>query len=132
MANLTSTTCSLGTVQLRNCEFADGSVTFAGADDFAEGTILARDNVSLKYVLFVKGGSTNQNGIPKAVLAHRLVNTGAGDLPARVITSGELIKERLIIDADGNDSNVDAAVIDQLRDYGLRAVSVKQLARLDN
>jgi len=119
-------------VQLRNCEFADATVTFAGADIFVEGTILAVDSVSLKFVLFVKGGSTNQNGIPKAVLAHRLENTGAGDLPARVIVAGELVKERLVIDADGNDSNVDRAVIDQLRDYGLRAVSVKQLAKRDN
>jgi hypothetical protein len=132
LPNILTTTCSSATVQLQNCEFADGTVTFAGDDTFAEGTILARDSVSLKYVLFVKGGSTNQNGIPKAVLAHVLTKVGAGDLPARVIVSGEVIKERLIIDADGNDSNIDAAVIDQLRDYGLRAVSVKQLAKLDN
>lgn len=132
MPNIVTTTCLQQTVQLRNCECADGIVTFAGDDTFAEGTILARDSVSLKYVLFVKGGSTNQNGIPKAVLAHALTKVGAGDLPARVIVGGEVIKERLIIDADGNDSNVDAAVIDQLRDYGLRAVSVKQLAKLDN
>jgi Bacteriophage lambda head decoration protein D len=132
LPNLVSTTCSAATVQLRNCELADATVTFGGADVFAEGTILARDSVSLKYVLFVKGGSTNQNGIPKAVLAHRLESAGSGDQPARVIVAGELVKERLVIDADGNDSNVDAAVLDQLRDYGLRAVSVKQLAKLDN
>jgi hypothetical protein len=86
----------------------------------------------LKYVLFVKGGATNQNGIAKAVLAHRLVNTGAGDLPARVIVKGEVIKERLVIDADGDASNIDRAVIDGLRDYGIQPVSTKQLAVLDN
>jgi hypothetical protein len=132
MANPTKTTVAQETCQIRNCEFADGVVTFAGADDFAEGTILARDSVSLKFVLFVKGGATNQNGIPKVVLAHRLVNTGAGDLPARVIVKGELKKEKLIIDADGTDANIDGAVIDQLQDYGITAVSLKQLARLDN
>lgn len=132
MANPVSTTCSTATVQLRACECADGLVTFAGTDDFLEGTILARDSVSLKYVLFVKGGSTNQNGVPKAVLAHRIARTGAGDVPARVIVRGDVIKQRLIIDADGNDSNVDAAVIDQLRDYQIQPVSVQQLAALDN
>lgn len=132
MANPTKTTIQQETCQLSECELADGVVTFGGADDFAEGTILARDSVSLKYVLFVKGGSTNQNGIPKAVLAHRLVNTGAGDLPARVIVKGKVKKQKLVIDADGTDANIDGAVIDQLQDYGVTAVSVTQLARTDN
>lgn len=134
MANPVSTTCDQGNVQLcvKDNQIDDGIVTFAGADDFAEGTILAVDSVSLKYVLFVKGGATNQNGIAKAVLAHRLVATGAGDLPARVIVKGEVAKERLVIDADGNDTNIDRAVIDGLRDYGIQPVSVKQLAVLDN
>lgn len=132
MANPTKTTCDQGTVQLRDVQHADGVVTFGGVATYPEGTILARDSVSLKYVAFVKGGSTNQNGIPKAVLAQALTSGGAGDLPARVQISGEVLKERLIIQADGNDSNIDGAVLDQLSDYKITPVSVKQLARLDN
>ena len=130
--NMTVTNVDLGSVILKNAQHRDDTITFAGADVFAEGTILARDSVSGKLVLFVKGGATNENGIPKAVLTYDITATGAGDLPGRAMISGEVRKERLIIDADGDDSNIDAAVIDQLRDYGIVAINVTELAELDN
>jgi hypothetical protein len=125
------TTFDVGSVQIGGCKFRDELITFGGADDLAEGTILARDSVSLKLRLYVKGGSTNGNGIPKAVLTHRLIATGAGDLPVRPIISGDVNKQRLVIDADGNSSNVDAAVIDQLRAVGIIVQDVAQLGRVD-
>ena len=121
-----------GNVFLRNNEDADGLLTLAGADVIAPGTILARDSVSLKYVLFVKGGSTNQNGIPKAVLGYGVTSTGAGDVAIRPIVKGEVVLEKLVIDADGDASNVDAAVIDQLRDYGILPISVTEQNIQDN
>lgn len=117
---------------LADAEFRDSVLTLAGADSIAAGTILARDSVSLKFVLFVKGGSTNQNGIPKAILTYPVTSTGAGDVPVRVAVSGKFRKERLIIDADGTGANVDAAVLDQLRDYGLVPVDVTELNIVDN
>lgn len=36
------------------------------------------------------------------------------------------------IDADGDDTNIDKAVIDQLRDYGLTPIDVDELNILDN
>lgn len=130
--NLTITNNDKGSVLLETGEFRDELITFAGADTFAEGTILARDSVSGKLVLFVKGGATNENGIPKAVLTYPVTATGAGDVAARVAISGKFRKERLIIDADGDDSNIDGAVIDQLRDYGLTPVNVTELGIQDN
>jgi hypothetical protein len=112
-------------------EFRDELITFAGADDLLAGTILARDSVSLKLVIFVKGGSTNQNGIPKAVLTYPVSAAGAGDVKARVLISGSVKKERLVIDADASDTNIDGAVIDQLRDYGINPVATQQLSALD-
>ena len=60
-----------------------------------------------------------------------------GTILARDSVSGALVagsyrKERLVIDADGDDSNIDAAVIDQLRDYGLTPIDVQELGILDN
>lgn len=132
MVNLTVTNNDLSTVLLGENEFQDDVITFAGADTFAEGTILARDSVSLKLVLFVKGGVTNENGIPKAVLTYGVTAVGAGDEVARVATKGNFRKEKLIIDADGDDSNIDAAVKDQMRDYGLVPLNVKELNIQDN
>lgn len=132
MSNINIEDVNIGSSILCDAEFRDGLITFGGADTLAPGTILARDSVSLKFVIFVKGGSTNENGIPKAILTHEVVATGSGDVPARVAISGKFRKERLIIDADGDDSNIDGAVIDQLRDYGLVPVDVTELNIPDN
>lgn len=132
MSNITITNNGLTSPILANAVFRDELLTLAGADAIAPGTILARDSVSLKLVLFVKGGSTNQNGIPKAILTYAVTSTGAGDVPIRAGVAGEFRKENLIIDADGTGANVDAAVLDQLRDYGLVSVNVTELNIVDN
>ena len=122
----------LGSVIVEGAEFKDELLTFAGADDLLEGTILARDSVSLKLVIFVKGGATNENGIPKAILTYAVSAAGAGDVAVRAGIAGSYRKERLVIDADGDDSNIDNAVIDQLRDYGLTPLNVDELNIPDN
>lgn len=132
MPNMTVTNVDIGSAILADAAFRDDVLTLAGADTVAAGTILARDSVSGKLVLFVKGGTTNGNGVPKVVLTYEVVTTGAGDVPVRAGVSGSYRKERLVIDADGDDSNIDAAVIDQLRDYGLVPIDVQELNILDN
>ena len=132
MPNSTVTNVDLGAVEVEGAVCLDDVVAFAGADSFAAGTILARDSVSEKLVLFVKGGSTNENGIPKAVLTYGIESSGVGDVRARVLVRGQVNRDRLIIDADGDGSNVDDVVIDQLRNYGIVASPVEQLAQLDN
>ena len=51
MVNLVTTNNDLGSVIVKDAEFRDELLTFAGADDLLEGTILARDSVSLKLVI---------------------------------------------------------------------------------
>lgn len=130
--SMTVTNINLRNPILSDAEFRDELLTLAGADVIAPGTILARDSVSQKLVLFVKGGSTNQNGIPKAILTYQVTSTGAGDVPIRAGVSGKFRKEKLIIDADGTGANVDAAVLDQLRDYSLVPINVTELNIVDN
>lgn len=132
MANIEITTNKARSVVVWDPVFEDDLVTFAGAATLKAGTILARDSVSLKLVPYVKGGATNENGIPKAVLLDDLTAAGAGDLPCRPIINGRLRKGDLVIDADGDASNVDAAVIDQLRDFTIIALGTTQLAERDN
>ena len=132
MTNLTTTNNDLGDSILKNAEFKDELLTFAGAGTVIAGTILARDSVSLKMVPFVKGGVTNENGIPKAIVTYDVVAAGAGDETIRNAVSGDFVKGRLVIDADGDDTNIDGAVIDQLRDYGLVPLNVDELNILDN
>jgi len=132
MANLTITNVNLGSLILNNAQFRDDLLTFTGAGTVLAGTILARDSVSLKLVPFFKNGSTNENGIPKSVLTYDVVATGAGEESIRDMVSGSVRAERLIINADANASNVDAAVLDQLRAYSLISIDVQELSILDN
>lgn len=132
MSNITITNIDNSNVVLENATMRDDLLTFAGAATVKSGTILARDSVSLKLVPFVKGGVTNENGIPKAILTYEVTAAGAGDIPVRAGMAGHYRQQLLVIDADGDASNVDAAVIDQLRDYELLAISVQQLNILDN
>jgi len=132
MSNLTITNIDNGSVFIEQGQFEDGLLTFGGAGTVVEGTILAVDSVSLKYVPFVKGGTTNENGIPKAVLTYDVTAAGAGDETIRAGIEGNVRIDKLIIDADGDGSNVDKAVLDQLRDYGITPRTVTELNILDN
>ena len=132
MSNIEITTNTSRSVVVWEPVYIDEVVTFGGAGTLVAGTILARDSSSLKLIPYVKGGSTNGNGIPKAVLLDALTAAGAGDLTARPIVGGRLRAGDLVIDADGDASNVDDAVKDQLRDYGITLLTTTQLAELDN
>ena len=134
MANMEALNNDLGSLVLDAPidGYADDVFTAAGADTFLEGTILARDSSTKKLVVFVKGGSTNENGIPKAALVKELTATGAGDLIVRPLVHGVVDQAKLVIHADGDNSNVDAEVLDQLRDYGIRTQDVGEMNIQDN
>ena len=121
-----------GSVLIEGGQFKDDLITFAGEDTFVAGTILARSTASGKLILFVKGGVTDGNGVPVAVLTYDVTATGAGDVAGRALIAGVVNKGRLVIDADGDDSNIDGAVIDDLRNVGIVPVTVSQLSQLDN
>ena len=132
MSNLVIENVDQGTVILADAIHDDGLLTFAGATTSVEGTILARDSVSLKFVPYVIGGVTNENGIPKAVLTYDVTAAGAGDEAIRAMVGGRVVQERLVVAADGDASNITDAILDQLRDYGVVAESVTELSILDN
>lgn len=132
MADPVKTTIDLGSVLAGPCHFQDETFTGAATTTYKAGTILARDSVSLKLVPFVKGGVTNQNGIPKAVLQDALTTVGAGDYKVRPILAGRVNFARLVIHADGSNANIDAAVLDGLRAYGIESETTTQLAKADN
>jgi len=130
--NMTVLNNDAGSVVFELGDFRDELLTFAGAGTVLAGTILARDSASLKLVPFVKGGVANGNGIPKAMLTYDVTSTGAGDVPIRAMVSGSVRFPKLIIDADADNSNVDNAVMDGMRNYGIVTVNTNELAILDN
>lgn len=132
MANIVRTVLDIGSILLGDVTFKDDLLTFGGAATVAAGTILARDTSTLKLVPYVKGGVTNGNGVPCTLVVDDVTAAGAGDVPVRSLVSGKVNATRLIINADGNGTNIDAAVLDQLRARSIFPESVKQLAGVDN
>jgi hypothetical protein len=133
MANLTITNVDTnGGIQERG-RYQDILFTAAGAATYAENTILAVDSISKKAVVFAIGGSTNENGIPRGLLTEEITTTGAGDTPIRMMVGGVVEKDALVVDADGDASNVDQLVKDDMRDTALiTVVETTNLSVQDN
>ena len=132
MANINAQNVDVGNVVLSYGEFRDYTLSGTAADVIAEGTILARHTTSNDLILFAKGGSTNGNGIPSAVMTYDVTIPTGGEIQVRALVSGVVRMERLIIDADGNASNIDDAVIDGLRNFGITPIDTFELLIQDN
>jgi hypothetical protein len=133
MPNATTTHLDAGALLLQGESFRhDELLTFGGAATVKAGAILARDSSTGKLVPYLVGGTTNGNGIPKYVLMHEVVATGVGDKPCSVLARGRVVRRRLVINADGDATNLTPAIVDMLRDYGIHAEEVAQLGKHDN
>lgn len=112
-----------------------GGLTFTitdGTTDFAVGDFFTLTVVANgKLVPFEKDGAGGAQ-LPKYVLTYAVTATGAGDKAIRALMSGQVRKERLIINSDGDNSNVDSTVVEQLRNYSIIAINVEELSLLDN
>lgn len=131
MSNITITNIDLGGVILEGNADNDGTLQNADADDpvtFAPGTILARHSSDLKYYPFDPAGTNGLNAA-KAVLTYEVTVPANSGVAVRVLTHGKVDKGRLAIH-DG--TTITEAHLDQLRDYGITPVDVKQLSRYDN
>lgn len=131
MANMTVTDIDTASVALSDEEFRDELITFGGVATLLKGCLLARSTSTLKLVPYVKGGSTNGNGIVCAILPYAVTSTGAGDVKSRVLIKATVNKSRLVINADGTAANIDGTVIDLLRDVGFTPIEVQQLPGYD-
>lgn len=133
MPNLTRTDIdtATGIVTGGDPKFRDELITFGGAGTLLRGCLLARDTSTKKLVPYVKGGVANGNGIVCAVLTYPVTATGAGDVKSRVLMKGNVCKNRLVINADGNATNIDGTVIDLMRDVGIMPEDVQALTGYD-
>lgn len=103
-----------------------------GSTDFVAGDTATLTVASLaKWVPFEIAGEGGEQ-VARAVLTYAVTKDGAGDETISVLTGGVVDFTRLIIDADGDNSNVTEAHLESLRDYGIFTENVQQLADLDN
>lgn len=129
MSNMVTTSIDTGLPEFAPGEFEDRVLTVTGPKVVKAGTILARSVANpAKFLIYVKGGAADGNGIAAAVLGYEVEKStaGSGDIPVRPMVSGTVNKRRLVIDADGNSNNVDGVVMDALRARGFTVTDVSQ------
>jgi hypothetical protein len=104
-----------------------------GATDFATSDVITMTTTAQTGSPLVPYDVDGTNGaqVPVAVLTYEQAATGGGSVSADALVAGEVNKTRLVIDADGDASNVDDAVLDLLKASGIVATDVKQLSALD-
>lgn len=93
-------------------------------------TVVAASGTELYAPFLATGVNGLQN--PNGILLDDLVATGAGNVAARVVVAGKVNRALFVIDADGDDSNVTLAIIEQMRVNGLFPVSSTELGVYDN
>ncbi len=104
----------------------DGATDFIVGDKFSL-TVAADGNMVVFATDGVGGAQT-----PKAILTYEITSVGAGDEPIRPMIGGEVRANKLIIDADGDGSNITDAILDQIRDFSIVSTDVTELNILDN
>lgn len=114
MSNLTHKKLDGTDVVIQTIESIDATLASAGAATVKRGTILARNTSTGDLGVYASDG-TNGLNVPKYVLLNEVVFAGAGSAPVSAMSVGEVWKSRLIVQADGDDSNVDYAVLEALR-----------------
>lgn len=118
-----------GSIGLRDEEFRDEVIVFAGAATLLKGTIMGRVTASGKLKAWASA-SVDGSQIPLAVLTYEVVALAAGDIACRALVRGMVNKNRLIIAADGNGNNITTALLDQLRDYAIVPIDVQSVGQV--
>jgi hypothetical protein len=107
------------------------TLTDAGTDFIAGDSFTITVAADGKLVIYSPSGAGGVQR-PCALLTYPVSKAGSGDVPVRALVAGKVNKKRLVIDADGDDSNITNDILDQLRARGITAIDVKQLSAYDN
>jgi hypothetical protein len=105
-----------------------------GATNFATGDVVTMTTAAqtgTPLVLFDIDG-TNGAQVPVAILPYAVTTTGSASVAADAVYAGVVKKEKLVIDADGDSTNVSDHVCDQLANAGFTVVFNTDVSVLDN
>ena len=128
MADPVITINDVGQIAIEVSDFEHHVWTAGGADVLAAGTIMARITASGKWGIYDTGGAGGL-GVAQGVLTYEVTATASGDVPVAVLVRGTVNQDRLLQDDAGA---VTTAILDQLRNNGIMAKPVLQVAQLDN
>lgn len=107
------------------------TVVTTAFDDGDTADIVVAAQSGTPLVPFSPTGSNGED-VPVAVLTYEAYRATAGNLAIRPLVSGKVRKNRLVIHADGDDSNITEVILDKLRSAKIDALNSQQLLGYDN
>lgn len=132
MANIAGLNIDNTSLIIEARSYRDVTFTFAGADTFAEGTIIAFNTSTKKYVIYVAAG-INGTDTPVSVLTDEITATGAGDQPLRMLQDGIVRADLLIVDADlPTVGTTDQTLLQSLQNNNIGTVFSDDRSQFDN
>jgi hypothetical protein len=105
-----------------------------GSTDFATSDVVTMTTTAqtgTPLVLYDIDG-TNGAQVPVAILPYEVVMTGGGSVACSALVGGVVRKDKLVIDADGDDTNVNDHVMDLLANAGFTVQLNTDVSVLDN
>lgn len=107
----------------------DEVITLTLDEVVPKGQLIARNTTNGKLVSYQAAAGVAGSAIPIGVMQYDLTATAAGDYPVRPLLAGTVVKEKLVTKLADPITNM---VLDQLRSYGVIAVSVDELGAYNN
>jgi hypothetical protein len=122
--------CDTGVLQLGDNQYETGSLTIAAGAEIPEGACLKRNTDGTFALAIVTTGDTPVYDVPVAICPSYFKNEGMSSavIGFRAIIAGRVRRDKITY----NGAAITDSVADQLRDYGIIAVTVNDVSRLDN
>jgi hypothetical protein len=103
----------------------------AGALTFPAGMVVGRITASGK-ITFYASGAGDGTAVPMGALVNELVTTGAGDTNVRILMSGTVREDQLLVWTAGTPVVPTSAELQLLHTYGIIGQADRELQRFDN
>jgi hypothetical protein len=111
--------------------FHQETFSAAGALTFPKGMVLGRITASGK-VTFYASGAVDGTQFPMGVLMNELITTGAGDTEIRIMLTGQVREDKLLVWTAGVPVVPTTGERQLLHDYGIIGLPDDELLRFDN
>lgn len=128
MSNIVISNRKLNGIVISAPVFAERTLTATTAETWPAGAVLARVTATGKFVRFLPAGSGGAE-VPTAVLTQPVTFAAAGDRTERPAISGQVRLGDLL---DNAGAAITPAAVEQLRDFTIIALAVRQQSIQDN
>jgi hypothetical protein len=127
---MTSRVVDTSVLQLGDNQYEAANITLAAGADIQPGVCLKRNSDGSFSPAIISDGDDPVSDIPVAICPSYIKNEGNSSavIGFRALVAGRVRRDKIIY----NGAAITDSIADQLRDYGIIAVTVHDVSQLDN